>query len=154
MAWFVDQLILSVFCLIFFIAAMIAGAALGLSLGGLFDDLDPKDPMQNARQVQMVMFGISVFIWSLGSFFYFGLSELLMRGQTIGKRQMNIRVVKADGFALDPMGVLIRTIFRLVDQIPFLWIVPVVSSRQQRFGDMAARTLVVAEGSGPNQPIA
>jgi uncharacterized RDD family membrane protein YckC len=62
--------------------------------------------------------------------------------------------VKADGFALDPMGVLIRTIFRLVDQIPFLWIVPVVSSRQQRFGDMAARTLVVAEGSGPNQPIA
>lgn len=152
-AWFVDQMILSVFCIVFFFAAMIAGAALGFSLGGLFGELDPKDPMQNARQVQLVMFGISIFIWSLGSFFYFGLSELLMRGQTIGKRQMNIRVVKADGFALDPMGVLIRTIFRVVDQIPFLWIVPVVSARQQRFGDMAARTLVVAEEAAQISPL-
>lgn len=152
-AWFVDQLILSVFCVIFFIAALIAGASLGLSLGGLFGDLDPKDQLQNARQVQLVMLGISVFIWSIGSFFYFGLSELLMRGQTIGKRQMNIRVVKADGFALDPMGVLIRTLFRLVDQIPFLWIVPVVSARQQRFGDMAARTIVVAEEAARISPL-
>jgi len=152
-AWFVDQLILSVFCIVFFFAALIAGAALGVSLEGWFGDLDRKDPMQNVRQVQLVMFGISFFLWSLGSFFYFGLCELLMRGQTIGKRQMSIRVVKADGFALDPMGVFIRTIFRVVDQIPFLWIVPVVSARQQRFGDMAARTLVVAEEAAEISPL-
>ena len=56
-AWFVDQLILSAFCIVFFFAALIAGAALGVSLEGWFGDLDPKDPMQNVRQVQLVMFG-------------------------------------------------------------------------------------------------
>lgn len=144
-AWFVDQLILTVFCIVFFFAAMIAGAALGISIDGWLDGIDQKNPMASMQQVQLIMLGISIFLWSLGSFFYFGLSELFMRGQTIGKRQMNIRVVKADGFALDPMGVFIRTIFRVVDQLPLLWIVPVVSARQQRFGDMAARTIVVAE---------
>lgn len=152
-AWFVDQLILTVFGVLFFIVALIAGAALGISLGGWFDDVNSKDPMANARQIQLIMLGVSIFLWSLGSFFYFGLSELLMRGQTIGKRQMSIRVVKADGFALDPMSILIRTIFRVADQIPLLWIVPVVSPQQQRFGDMAARTLVVSEEAAEISPL-
>jgi uncharacterized RDD family membrane protein YckC len=152
-AWFVDQMILTIFCIFFFFAAMIAGAALGLSLDGWFESLDPDNPVQSMQQVQLIMLGVSIFIWSLGSFFYFGLSELFMRGQTIGKRQMNIRVVKADGFALDPMGVFIRTIFRVVDQLPLLWIVPVVAPRQQRFGDMAARTIVVAEEAAQISPL-
>lgn len=152
-AWFVDQMILTIFCVLFFLVAMIAGAALGISIDGLFEDVDSKNPLENMHQVQMVMLGISVFIWSLGSFFYFGLSELFMRGQTIGKRKMNIRVVKADGFALDPMGVFIRTIFRVVDQLPLLWIVPVISKRQQRFGDMTARTLVVSDEAAEISPL-
>jgi hypothetical protein len=68
-----------------------------------------------------------------------------VRGQTIGKRACGVRVVKADGFALDAGSVLVRNVFRLIDQIPLLWIVPLLSGRSQRFGDMVAGTLVVAE---------
>jgi hypothetical protein len=56
-----------------------------------------------------------------------------------------VRVVKADGFALDAGSVLVRNVFRLIDQIPVLWIVPLLSGRSQRFGDMVGGTLVVEE---------
>ena len=152
-AWFVDQLLLTIAAIALFFIGLFVGAAADLSLGEWFGDIDPKNPAQGIRHVQLIMFGMALFFWSLGSFIYFGLSELFLRGQTIGKRQMNIRVVKADGFALDPMGVFIRTIFRVVDQIPLFWIVPVVSPRQQRFGDMAARTIVVAEEQAQISPL-
>ena len=79
----------------------------------------------------------------MGSFIYFGLSELLSRGQTLGKRLSGIRVVRIDGFALEPAGILVRNIFRVIDNLPPLWIVPLVSKKSQRFGDMVAGTVVV-----------
>ena len=88
---------------------------------------------------------IVVLLWGFGSFIYFTLCELLWRGQTVGKRHLKLRVVKIDGFALDATSILLRNVFRVVDQLPLFWIVPVLSPRSQRFGDMAAGTLVVAE---------
>lgn len=76
---------------------------------------------------------------------YFGMSEWLMNGMTIGKAAMRIRVVMADGFSLSLTGVLLRTLFRLIDVVPLLWVVPVVSVREQRFGDMAGGTIVISE---------
>lgn len=152
-AWFVDQLILTAFCVLFIIVSAIVGASLGWSLGGWLPTFDPNDPAENARQVQLIVLGVAMVVWSLGSFVYFGFSELILRGQTIGKRQMRIRVVNADGFSLHPAGVLVRTIFRLIDQLPFLWIVPVVTKQQQRFGDMTARTLVVSDDTTELSPL-
>jgi uncharacterized RDD family membrane protein YckC len=152
-AWFVDQMLLTIAGIALFFVGLFVGAATDVSLEAWIGDMDPNNPVQSVHHVQLIMMGVWLFFWSLGSFIYFGLSELFLRGQTIGKRQMNIRVVKADGFALDPMGVFIRTIFRVVDQIPFFWIVPVVSPRQQRFGDMAARTIVVAEEQAQISPL-
>ena len=76
---------------------------------------------------------------------YFGVSEWLMHGVTVGKSAMRIRVVMADGFSLSFTGVLLRSLFRLIDIVPFLWVVPVVTAREQRFGDMAAGTIVISE---------
>jgi len=88
--------------------------------------------------------GIAVVLFQFGSFLYFTLCELFWRGRTIGKRHMRLQVVKADGFALDAGSIFLRNIFRLIDQMPILWIVPVLSARGQRFGDMAAGTVVVS----------
>jgi hypothetical protein len=55
----------------------------------------------------------------------------------------SIRVVKLDGFALDPASIFLRNVFRVVDNIPLTWIIPVMSKRGQRMGDMAAGTVVV-----------
>lgn len=100
---------------------------------------------EDDAQAALYMIGLMFLFIGLGSFFYFGLFELFMRGQTPGKKSVSIRVVKADGFALDAGGVMLRNIFRVVDHLPPLWIVPLLSAKSQRLGDMAAGTLLISE---------
>lgn len=68
-------------------------------------------------------------------------------GQTIGKRVSNIKVVKEDGAKCDMGSALLRTILRIIDWLPFLYILAVIliaaSSRRQRLGDVVSKTVVV-----------
>ena len=80
---------------------------------------------------------------------YWTLCEVLMGGQTPGKRLMGIRVVRLDG---SPVGVLesaVRNLVRVVDFIPGLYAVGCLSmllTRQhRRLGDLLAGTLLVRE---------
>jgi uncharacterized RDD family membrane protein YckC len=70
-------------------------------------------------------------------------------GQTIGKRAMGLRVVDIDGGQLTARAVFIRTVGRIVDVLPLLYLLGVLvlasSKRHQRIGDRLARTTV----SGP-----
>src|SRR5207253_7710422 len=54
-------------------------------------------------------------------------------------------VVKADGFSLDPQAIFLRTIFRVVDHLPLLYIVPLLTAKGQRLGDLVAGTVVVSD---------
>jgi uncharacterized RDD family membrane protein YckC len=78
---------------------------------------------------------------------YFFLLETYMGGRTIGKAITGVHVVLADGGALTPGAVAIRTLLRLVDALPGLYLVGFVlvmaTKEHQRLGDMAAKTLVV-----------
>jgi len=97
-------------------------------------------------EVRLYFFARSGARPAIGSLLYFTTTELLVRGQTIGKRACGLRVVKADGFALEAGSVLVRNVFRVIDQIPAFWIVPLaLHSQASAFGDMVAGTLVVAE---------
>lgn len=140
-AWFIDTLLLLVVLAGLFIVALCAG----LSTGSVLRELEGVEGPEDVLEIQLVLVGLWLLVWGLGSFFYFGLSELLWRGQTVGKRAMSLRVAKLNGFALDSLSVLVRNIFRVLDQIPVLWIVPVVSARSQRLGDMVAGTIVVSD---------
>lgn len=93
------------------------------------------------------LWGVYILIVGLGNFFYFGLSEYLMRGQTLGKRWLAIRVVKVNGFSLDASSVFLRNIFRIIENplLPPLWVVPLLSKNSQRLGDMVAGTVVVSD---------
>jgi uncharacterized RDD family membrane protein YckC len=131
-----------------FILLVILGVAFEETLGPILRDLEESldgDGATDPESVVMIFVGIFVLVWGLSSFFYFTCSELFWRGQTIGKRSCKIRVVKADGFSLDPISILVRNIFRVADNLPMLWIVPVLSARCQRLGDMVAGTLVIRE---------
>jgi uncharacterized RDD family membrane protein YckC len=71
-------------------------------------------------------------------------------GKTIGKRVMSIRVVDAlSGGSIDFGRALIRTVLRIVDFLPFFYIVGVIvidtSSKKQRLGDVGANTIVIKE---------
>jgi len=143
-AWFVDEIILGLLCFVIFFALLLLGGSLETVLKQASGS--PSGDRESPKLV-LYAFGLYWLIASLGSFFYFGLSELLLRGQTIGKRLMRIRVVKSDGFSLDPASIFVRSIFRLVDQLPPLWLVPLLSKKTQRLGDLVAGTVVIADQS-------
>jgi uncharacterized RDD family membrane protein YckC len=91
---------------------------------------------------------------ALGILIYFLLSvgyaiafEWGLRGQTLGKRILRLRVVDAHGLRLQFHQVVIRNLLRAVDQLPLFYcfggMACLFSPRFQRLGDIAASTVVV-----------
>jgi uncharacterized RDD family membrane protein YckC len=68
-------------------------------------------------------------------------------GQTVGKMLLGIKVVREDDGEVPGLaGATIRTLLRIVDGISgylVAFITVLISGKNQRFGDMAAHTLVV-----------
>jgi uncharacterized RDD family membrane protein YckC len=143
-AWFVDQIFVSVLLVLLFIIVIIGGLHMVEILQDFLKSIN-AGPSGKEHSLGLYVFGIFILMVGLSNFFYYGLSEYLMRGQTIGKRLASIRVVKVDGFSLDAGSVLIRNLFRVVDHIPVVWIVPFLSEKTQRLGDMVAGTVVVVD---------
>jgi len=83
--------------------------------------------------------------------------EVLAGGRTPGKRRTGLRVLRADGRAVDLLSSAIRNVVRLVDGLAFAYLPGMVSilvtRRNQRLGDLAAGTIVVNEAAG-NAPLA
>ena len=77
---------------------------------------------------------------------YFVILEGLT-GATLGKLVMGLRVAKLDGEPYDWGAVLLRNVLRIIDGLPVLYLVGIVSvaatEENQRIGDLAARTTVV-----------
>lgn len=80
-------------------------------------------------------------------FFYSLVFEIVMNGQTPGKRVMNIQVVRLDGTPPTIGNYLLRWIFAFVDFYIMSGIVAVlcvaIGGKGQRVGDMVANTSVV-----------
>lgn len=79
---------------------------------------------------------------------YMCLAELLT-GRTLGKWLFGLRVVGLDGNKPPPGAVVLRNFLRLVDVIPPLPLLLLVSKLRQRPGDAAAGTLVVTDAPRP-----
>lgn len=142
MAWFADNLLMLIAMFLLFVLLALGG----IVTDGLLSSLEGGfENAADGPQATAYLFGLIIVIWGLGSFFYYGIFELFMRGQTPGKRMSHIRVVKADGFSLDATSVFVRNIFRVLDHIPVLWIVPLASASGLRFGDMVAGTIVIQD---------
>lgn len=80
---------------------------------------------------------------------YFGVSEALWSGQTLGKRALGLRTVDAMGAPITAGQAVIRNLIRIVDFLPVYYglgaVIIFVSRRNQRLGDLAAGTVVVRE---------
>lgn len=79
--------------------------------------------------------------------FYFPICEYFFHGQSVGKALRHTRVISADGARPTIGQLLMRWMFLLVDLgMSGLGLLPVLfTDRHQRFGDMAAGTMVIHE---------
>jgi uncharacterized RDD family membrane protein YckC len=75
--------------------------------------------------------------------YYFALEAAI--GQTVGKLLLGVRVVRTDGSRPSVAAIAARTLLRVVDWLPFLYLVGFIATlatggRRQRLGDLAAKT--------------
>lgn len=68
-------------------------------------------------------------------------------GQTVGKMALGLVVVTEDGTPIDYRAAVIRTLLRIIDALPVLYLIGllaiVLTDRKQRLGDIVADTVVV-----------
>lgn len=126
-AYIIDTLILSaitVVVLIPYSASMLAWSYMTLGI------------------VTVVIASVLFNLWIL----YFAYFEWAAR-QTPGKRFIKIKIAKEDGSPLYFTDTLMRNLVRMVDDLPIFHIVGFASShaspKNQRLGDLVARTVVV-----------
>ncbi len=90
-----------------------------------------------------------IFVYFLLFWGYFSLFEAFRNGQTPGKRVLKIRVIKSSGRQITFFEALARNLLRVVDSLPGMYLVGVISvllTRQnKRLGDLVADTIVVHE---------
>lgn len=87
-------------------------------------------------------------VFYLPVFFYPLLCEVTMDGQTIGKQQMKLKVIKLDGSQPNLGAYLLRWIIKPIDFFPGIFggvglITYILNGKGQRVGDLAAGTAVI-----------
>jgi len=122
---------------------------------------------QASEEVLKSHVGIDILTISLPMLLYSLVTEVMMHGQTIGKKLMNIRVISLDGGEAELSQYLVRWMFKVFEW-PFFFgytiftrgniiayiivtgffgiivvIIIAVSKKNQRLGDLAANTVVV-----------
>jgi uncharacterized RDD family membrane protein YckC len=124
-----------------------------VSLGGVVI-LVAADALSGERQS-----GLAAVIVGWALYYYFALES--GAGQTVGKKLMKLRVMRADGRPAGMREIAVRTVLRVVDglgaYIVGLIVMLVTGERRQRIGDLAANTIVVDAStptSAPPQPAA
>jgi len=120
-----------------YLALVIGISAIGAS--NLFQDLPAEFENWLVALILLVLFMIQ-----FGYFFFF---EIILNGQSPGKRALGLRVVKENGYPLSALDALVRNIVRVIDFFPFGYGVGVIvmfaNRRAKRLGDFAAGTVVV-----------
>ncbi len=80
-------------------------------------------------------------------FGYFLLFEFFMKGSTLGKKIVGLKVMMANGQPVSFSACLIRNFIRVADMLPGVYLIGILSvlftRRYMRIGDLAANTVVV-----------
>lgn len=135
LSYLVDLFILFLFWVVVVLGISVAKA------GGLSTD--------DFYGLAAVMQALLIFaVWGV-QWGYWVLFETLWAGRSPGKRLVHIRVVRTDGSPIGFTEAALRNLARLVDFLPVLYTVGmvtmVIDRRGRRVGDLVAGTLVVRE---------
>ncbi|MHB1460499.1 MAG: RDD family protein [Armatimonadota bacterium] len=126
-----------------FIDSLIKGVLQLLLALALFGSFTTRMREQSMREYALAIALVFVIEWG-----YHVIFETVWKGQTPGKRAMNIRVMKASGHPVDFVSVLIRNLLRVTMLLPVVNLVELIvvlrSDHIQRIGDYAAGTFVAS----------
>ncbi len=116
---------------------VIGGLAIALSAFNVFDE-------KNNPGTGLLFLGAFLLEWG-----YFVACETLMGGRSIGKRWLDLRVVKEDGRPVGFGDSFLRNLLRAADFLPMGYAVGLLVSgtdkRFRRLGDLVAKTMVICE---------
>ena len=100
-------------------------------------------------QKKIALYGSDFVLYVGAVLLYFFATEALIR-RTVGKAMLGLRVVGAAGAPASIGQILGRTLMRLIDFLPALYLIGLAamlaSQRNARLGDLAAKTAVVRRG--------
>jgi uncharacterized RDD family membrane protein YckC len=127
---------------------------LGIVLAGSLVILFAADALSGDSGEIRGALGAVILGWAL--YYHFAMES--GDGQTVGKKLMKIRVVRADGRPAEMRDIGVRTVLRVVDSIGFyivgLIVMLATGQRRQRLGDLAAGTVIVDASAKPYAPAA
>ncbi len=90
--------------------------------------------------------GIAAVVFALLNYGYYICCDLLMKGQTFGKKVYHIRVIRDNGEGITVAHAMIREFLRAtIDPLGIGFVLIFFNKKNKRMGDMAASTLVVEE---------
>ncbi|MCA9957015.1 MAG: RDD family protein [Anaerolineales bacterium] len=119
---------------------MATNAILILVFVGGFNDLS------SASSIVIALISLISFAFFWGYYIFF---EMTWNGSSPGKRQVGIRVIRADGTPITLAESVIRNLVRLIDFLPGAYglglVTMFIDGKARRLGDLAANTLVVRE---------
>jgi uncharacterized RDD family membrane protein YckC len=97
------------------------------------------------------VYAILIFGLFLLRFGYFAFFEAIWNGRTPGKRWTHLRVITDSGRPVGAQGAILRNLIRIVDELPSLYAIGIVTSlispQNKRVGDYLAGTVVIHEKS-------
>ncbi len=125
----------------FFIDGMIIGVLYIILLLGLIPMLERVTDLDGIIVRFITLLPIGLYL------VYHFLSELWGDGQSLGKKALGIKVVRADGKEANSADYLLRAIFHILETLLSFGIVAALlmsaSAKSQRLGDMTANTVVI-----------
>ncbi|MCR4435548.1 MAG: RDD family protein [Clostridiales bacterium] len=102
---------------------------------------------KNAGEYNSVVVALGIILAFVVLSGYFIFFEMIMNGQTPGKKVMKLRVIKQNGEPVSFFDSFLRNILRIVDMLPSLYLVGacfiVFTKYYKRVGDFAGNTVVV-----------
>lgn len=129
LAFFIDGLVIGVIMMFLFVL-----------LSTIYSDSIYGDDYGNFARIAGLL-PVSLFL------LYQFLSEVLVNGQSLGKKAIGIKVVRLDGKNPGLIDYLLRAVFQIVDTLFSMGIVGGLlissTSKSQRLGDMTANTTVI-----------
>ncbi len=122
------------------IDALVVGA-INIIIGFIYAGIMSDDDFNNFSPDRFWQLYILIFM------LYHFLSELLMDGQSLGKRTFGIKVIKLNGKEAGPNDYFLRSLFYIIDgffSMAVLGSMLIISTeKSQRMGDFAANTAII-----------